>query len=85
LISRKDQKQEKELEQVQDTHAIDIKENSDYDSEDSEVDESDGCVGEGLGMILEGWSVDNETKMVSKVEEARIRREDKERKDDPPP
>jgi len=34
-------------------------------------------MGGGLGIILEGRSVDNETKIVSKVEEARIRREEK--------
>ena len=84
-ISRKDQKQEKELEQIQNTHAIDFKGGPDYDSEDSEVYEADGCMGWGLGLILEGRSVENETKMVSEVEEARIRREEKEERVDPPP
>jgi len=85
-ISRKDEKQERELKQIQDTHAIDFKGGSDYDSEDSEVYEADGCMGWGLGLILEGRrSVDNETKMVSKVEDARIRRKEKRMKDDYPP
>jgi len=37
------------------------------------------CVCEGVLDDLEGRSVDNETKMVSKVEEMRTRREEKER------
>jgi len=41
------------------------------------VDEADGYMGEGLGMILEGRSVDIDIKMVSKVEEVRTRREEK--------
>jgi len=84
-ISRNDQNKEIELDQIQDTHTTDFKEDSEYDSDDSDVDEADGCMGGGLGMILEGRSVENETKMVSKVEEAKIRREEKERKDDHPP
>jgi len=39
----------------------------------------------GLGLIFEGRSVDIETTMVSKIEEARIKREEKERRDDFPP
>jgi len=43
-ISRKDQKQERELEQIQDTHTTDFKKVSDYDSEDSEEYEADVCM-----------------------------------------
>jgi len=84
-ISRSDQNQVKKLFQVQNTHTTNFKKDSDYDSEVSEEDEADGYMGGGLGMILEGKSIDTEIEMVSKVEEARISRKQEKRSDDHPP